>query len=76
MLFHLPYKKEYIMSNKELLLQNIETLPSDYVNTVLDFVEYLKAKQTRKIPETMFLSESSLAKDWDTPEEDEAWANL
>jgi len=29
-----------------------------------------------KIPETMLLSEASLAKDWDTPEEDKAWAGL
>lgn len=26
--------------------------------------------------ETMLLSESALAKDWNRPEEDEAWANL
>jgi hypothetical protein len=30
----------------------------------------------RGIPETMTLSEKALAADWDTPEEDEAWANL
>ena len=27
-------------------------------------------------PATMLLSEASLAKTWDTPEEDEAWKNL
>ena len=27
-------------------------------------------------PETMLLSETSLEKTWDLPEEDEAWANL
>lgn len=26
--------------------------------------------------ETMLLSEATLAKDWDTPEEDEAWKSL
>jgi len=28
------------------------------------------------IPETMLMSECSLAKVWNTPEEDEAWNNL
>jgi len=28
------------------------------------------------VPETMLMSEKSLAKDWDTPEEDEAWKTL
>lgn len=28
------------------------------------------------IPETMLLSETILSRDWDSPEEDEAWANL
>jgi hypothetical protein len=29
-----------------------------------------------RVPATMLLSEAALAKDWDRPEEDEAWANL
>jgi len=29
-----------------------------------------------EITETMLLSETSLSKDWDMPEEDEAWVNL
>jgi hypothetical protein len=33
-------------------------------------------KRLKKIPETMLLSEAALAKEWDTPEEDKAWANL
>jgi len=31
---------------------------------------------TNHIPETMLLSEAALAKEWNTPEEDEAWASL
>jgi len=35
------------------------------------------AKGEHKAPsETMLLSEKSLAKDWNTQEEDEAWASL
>lgn len=29
-----------------------------------------------RISETLLMSQKALAKEWDTPEEDEAWANL
>jgi hypothetical protein len=58
------------------LIQEIESLPSDCIQEIMDFVRYLKLKQLKNIPETMILSEQSLAKDWNTPEEDEAWADL
>jgi len=58
------------------IMNEIETLPSEYFREIMDFVGYLKLKHLKNIPETMILSEKSLSKDWDTPEEDEAWANL
>ncbi|MDR1704597.1 MAG: DUF2281 domain-containing protein [Clostridiales bacterium] len=58
------------------VIEEIETLPAVYFQEILDFVGYLKSKRIKNIPETMLLSEPSLAKDWDTPEEDEAWADL
>ena len=58
------------------LINEIETLPSNYFQEIMDFVGYLKLKHLKSIPETMILSEKSLSKDWDAPEEDEAWANL
>ena len=58
------------------LIYEIETLPAEDVRDVANFVGYLKLKKTKNIFETMILSETSLAKDWDTPEEDEAWADL
>jgi antitoxin component of MazEF toxin-antitoxin module len=33
-------------------------------------------KTKREISETLTLSQKALAKEWDTPEEDVAWANL
>jgi hypothetical protein len=36
----------------------------------------LKQKHLNLIPETALLSEATLAKDWNSPEEDEAWASL
>ena len=64
------------MSNRTALLKEIETLPAACLGEVIDFVAWIKQRKLSHIPETMLLSESALSKDWDTPEEDEAWANL
>lgn len=45
----------------------------DYLNDI-DFI--LKRIAGSESYQTMLLSEDILRKDWDTPEEDEAWANL
>lgn len=58
------------------IIKEIETLPSEYFEQIMDFVGYLKMKQLKNIPETMIISEKSLAKDWSAPEEDKAWADL
>ena len=65
-----------IMTNRTVLLKEIETLPLACVGEVIDFVSWIKQRKLSQIPETMLLSEAALSKDWDTPEEDEAWANL
>jgi len=41
---------------------------------VYDFVRFLREKSDERF-NGLLLSESALAKDWETPEED-AWANL
>jgi len=61
---------------KEALLREVSILPSVYYVEVLDFIESLKGKRQPAIPETMLLSEAALSKDWDTEEEDKAWASL
>ena len=58
------------------LVNEIATLPPGYIQEVINFVGYLKHKNTLTASETMLLSEKTLALDWDTPEEDEAWADL
>jgi hypothetical protein len=63
-----------IVSNQ--IINEIEKLPLDCFQEIMDFIGYIKLKHYKNIPETMILSEKSLAKDWDTPEEDEAWADL
>ena len=57
-------------------INEIETLPSEYFQGIMDFIGYLKIKHLKNIPETMILSEKSLSADWGAPEEDEAWAYL
>ena len=64
------------MLPKEILLHEIEALPEDCARAVLDFVRFLKEKHLREHAETAILSESSLSKDWLSPEEDAAWQNL
>jgi len=64
------------MTERAVLMQEIETLPATFVSEVIDFVAWIKQRKISKIPETMLMSEASLAKDWNTPEEDEAWAAL
>ena len=64
------------MTNRSVLLKEIETLPAACLADVTDFVAWIKQRKLSQIPETMLLSEAALSKEWDTPEEDEAWANL
>ena len=64
------------MTGHAVLMRELEALPSEYLGEVIDYVAWLKHRKLKQIPETMLLSEAALAKDWNTPEEDEAWANL
>jgi hypothetical protein len=56
------------------LHQIIDELPDSDLAEVFDFIGYIKLK--RRVPETMLMSEAALSEYWDTPEEDEAWADL
>ena len=64
------------MTNQAILMKEIENLPSFCLGEVIDFVAWIKQRKLSQIPETMLMSEASLAKDWNTEEEDEAWATL
>jgi hypothetical protein len=80
------------MNPKESLFIEIEAIPELLIPEVLNYVLYIKYKhklrpdhaeetlasffsQNEKL-ETTILSESLLASDWSTPEEDEAWQHL
>jgi len=64
------------MTNRAVLLREIETLPASSLDEVVNFVGWIKYRKLSQVSETMLLSEASLSKDWDTPEEDKAWAGL
>ncbi|WP_036478387.1 DUF2281 domain-containing protein [Myxosarcina sp. GI1] len=65
------------MNEKESLLTELEQIPESLYPEILNFVRYLKYKHlTKEKLETTLLSEAALAKDWSSPEEDEAWQHL
>ncbi len=64
------------MGDRELLIQEVSQLPDPLLAELLDFVRFLKAKTAESRFATAIASESALAKDWLTPEEDVAWQDL
>jgi hypothetical protein len=64
------------MTNRERLLRELEHVPEERIEEVIDFVQFLQDKARRSAGDTAILSESSLAKEWLNPEEDRAWAGL
>jgi hypothetical protein len=64
------------MNTKEVLINEIEEVPEPLLSEVLDYIHFLKAKLLREKLDIAIMSESSLGKDWLTPEEDEAWESL
>jgi hypothetical protein len=70
------YVKGALMSNKDVLLHEIEEVPDSFISEIIDFIRFLKTKVIKERMDTAIASESSLQKDWLKPEEDEAWENL
>jgi len=64
------------MSNKKVLIKEIEEIPDEKIQEIIDFVRFLKSQRREEELEITLMSESSLTKDWMKPEEDEAWKNL
>ena len=76
---HIPVCLQSIIQDKlKDLLNTAEMTATKKEGTPVEYRYYVKErdKKSKNIPETMLISEKSLAKDWATPEEDEVWANL
>ena len=64
------------MSTQELIIKEVESLPEPLQREVYDFIRLLREKSEDGSFNGLLLSESALSKDWNTSEEDAAWANL
>jgi Protein of unknown function (DUF2281) len=64
------------VSTRELIEKEVTQLPEPLQREVYDFARFLHHKKNDDSFNGLLLSESALAKDWNTPEEDAAWASL
>lgn len=67
-----------IVENKKKIQEYLEHLPDKYLSEILEYLHFLEFKSRNENADisSMLLSEDALAKDWITPEEDEAWQHL
>jgi Protein of unknown function (DUF2281) len=64
------------MSTQALIEKEVSALPESLQREVYDFARFLHQKSAGDAFNGLMLSETALAKDWNTPEEDAAWASL
>ncbi|WP_026072518.1 hypothetical protein [Nodosilinea nodulosa] len=64
------------MTVRDSILRELDKTPEDVLTMVLSFIQFLNSTQAQETFETALLSESSLAKDWLLPEEEDAWQHL
>lgn len=64
------------MSTMQLIEKEIASLPEPQQIEVYDFARFLRNRTQDDHFNGLVASEAVLARDWNTPEEDEAWANL
>jgi len=71
-----PRGRERGQRLSQLIDKEIATLPEDLQRKVYDFAMHLKKNARDESFNGAELSESVLARDWNSPEEDAAWSNL
>jgi len=64
------------MSTQQLIEREVTNLPEPLQREVYDFARFLRFKREDESFNGLLLSETALAKEWNTPEEDAAWASL
>ena len=64
------------MSTSQLIEKEVTSLPEALQREVYDFARFLRVKREDESFNGLLLSETALAKDWNSPEEDAAWASL
>ena len=68
--------EEENMDKRELAARELAQIADKDLDTVLAFIRALIAEAHSDAAFPRLVSESALAKDWLSPEEDAAWANL
>lgn len=63
------------MTTRELIEREVASLPESLQREVFDFARFLRQREEESF-NGLRVSESALAREWNTPEEDAAWANL
>lgn len=63
------------MSKKDIIVQEMEGVPEKDFDALLRFIHSLKSRNAEDAA-TALLAESSLMKDWLSPEEEAAWTDL
>ncbi len=67
------------MSTRDALSEEIKSIPENLLNELYDYLLFLKYKKSETKRDLLPIQEASekvLSRDWNTPEEDEAWKNL
>ena len=64
------------MNTMQLIEKEIASLPEPQQREVYDFARFLRSQREDESFNGLLLSETALAKEWNTPEEDAAWASL
>ena len=70
--------KAMISENQKKIQEHLEHVPDKYLSEIIEYLHFLEFKSRNDNPDisSMLLSENTLAKDWLTPGEDEAWQHL
>lgn len=63
------------MSTRDVLSEEIKKIPQNLLDELYDYFLFLKKREIERKVSSVD-SENVLARDWDSPEEDEAWKNL
>lgn len=63
------------MSKKQIIVQELETVPEKDLDALLGFIHSIKSRNAEDAAPVL-MAESSLMKDWLSPEEEAAWADL
>ncbi len=67
-----------IAENKKKIDETLNRISDEYLTDILEYLNTLQSKQKAGVVDisSMLLSEQSLAKEWLSNEEEDAWAHL